>query len=100
MCSAIPDKGTCNNEPTCEWQGSPRNGQCVDVVACSPTPGEETQELSCSDGIDNDCDGLTDGADSDCGMPADCSIYDGDQTACKNDPGCRWNKRNSICLNR
>ena len=25
-------------------------------VSCTPTPGEETQELSCSDGVDNDCD--------------------------------------------
>jgi hypothetical protein len=100
MCTDIPDKGACNNEPACEWQGSPKNGSCVDIVACTPTPGEETQESSCADGIDNDCDGLTDGADSDCGLPADCSVYDGNQTACKNDPACRWNKRNNLCLNR
>ncbi|MCP4657973.1 MAG: hypothetical protein GY856_21400 [bacterium] len=30
---------------------------------CTPT---ENPEVSCSDGVDNDCDGLTDGADPDC----------------------------------
>ncbi|HEX5759685.1 MAG TPA: DNRLRE domain-containing protein [Thermoanaerobaculia bacterium] len=33
---------------------------------CSPT---ETPETSCADGLDNDCDGLTDAADPDCGPP-------------------------------
>ncbi len=32
-------------------------------TGCTPT---ENPEVSCSDGLDNDCDGLTDGADSDC----------------------------------
>jgi V8-like Glu-specific endopeptidase len=31
---------------------------------CTPT---QNPESSCSDGLDNDCDGLTDGADPDCG---------------------------------
>ncbi|TNF33523.1 MAG: peptidase S8 [Deltaproteobacteria bacterium] len=31
--------------------------------SCTPT---ETIEASCNDGVDNDCDGLTDAADSDC----------------------------------
>ncbi len=100
VCASIADKGACNNELLCEWQGSPRNGSCVDIVACSPTPGEETLELSCNDGIDNDCDGLVDGADADCGLPADCSIYNGDQAACQNDAACRWNRKNNLCLNR
>jgi hypothetical protein len=33
---------------------------------CTPTPGEETQEQTCDDGIDNDCDTLIDAADPDC----------------------------------
>ena len=100
VCANIVDKGSCNTESACEWQGSPKNGQCVDVVACSPTPGEETQELSCTDGIDNDCDSLVDGADPDCGVTIDCSVFDGDQSACRNTPSCRWSKRNNLCLNR
>ncbi len=33
---------------------------------CMPT---ETSEVSCADGVDNDCDGLIDGSDPDCGLP-------------------------------
>jgi hypothetical protein len=53
----------------------------------------ETPEVSCSDGQDNDCDGFTDGADSDCGtgglpngsacmVNADCA-----SNSCKGRPG-------------
>lgn len=38
---------------------------------CTPTEGPET---SCSDGQDNDCDGLTDGSDSDCGSAGGCDL--------------------------
>ena len=34
---------------------------------CVPSPED------CSDGVDNDCDGLIDGADPDCATPPDCS---------------------------
>jgi len=98
VCADIPDKGGCNNEPVCEWEGSPKNGSCVDVVACTPT---EVTEVSCTDGMDNDCDGLIDANDPDCGAPpADCSEYDGNKSACQDAPACRWNKRNNVCLNR
>ena len=33
-------------------------------LSCDPT---EDPEVSCADGIDNDCDGLTDDTDPDCG---------------------------------
>ena len=36
-------------------------GFCYGCVASEPGT-----EITCDDGIDNDCDGLTDGADSDC----------------------------------
>ncbi len=36
---------------------------CDSGGGCTPT---EPVEVSCSDGLDNDCDGLTDGADPDC----------------------------------
>ncbi len=35
-------------------------------AGCTPT---ESPEVSCADGLDNDCDGLTDAADPDCGGP-------------------------------
>jgi hypothetical protein len=99
VCADIANKSICNNEPLCTWEGNPKNGRCVDVIACSPTPGEESQELSCSDSIDNDCDGLIDNADPDCGAPADCSAY-GDQTSCTDDPSCRWHRKRNLCLAR
>lgn len=57
---------------------------------CTPT---ETSETSCYDGLDNDCDGDTDGADSDCatgGLPsgAACSVNaDCASNNCKGKPG-------------
>ena len=36
----------------------------LDACDCTAT---ETPEISCDDGVDNDCDGLTDGDDGDCG---------------------------------
>jgi suppressor of ftsI len=71
--------------------------QCGDgPPVCEPT--EET-EVSCSDGVDNDCDGLVDGADSDCGAPADCSQF-GDKNSCNADPLCEWqgHPRNGSCV--
>jgi hypothetical protein len=62
-CSDYQDKGTCTADPDCEWQGSPKNGSCVDIAGCTIT---EDPEVSCTDGVDNDCDGATDSADSDC----------------------------------
>ena len=43
---------------------------CVTGSACTPTPPTATSEVSCSDGIDNDCNGMKDCADSACdGQP-------------------------------
>jgi len=98
MCADVPDKGTCNNEPACEWQGSPRNGSCMDVLMCTPTPGQELQETSCNDGVDNDCDGQTDGADSDCGVAVSCSDSP-DKASCNAQATCRWDNKNKMCIN-
>jgi hypothetical protein len=73
---------------------------------CNPTPGQETQETSCQDGVDNDCDGATDAADSDCapvcvptgptetvcddGLDDDCDgLFDCDDSDCTDDPVCQ-----------
>jgi len=97
VCANIPDKGTCNNEAACEWQGNPKNGSCIDVVVCTPTPGEETLELSCNDGSDNDCDGLIDAADPDCGGAVTCSDSL-DKTSCNAQATCRWDNKNKTCI--
>jgi len=64
---------------------------------CTPgTPGIEgpVGDTTCGDGIDNDCDGLTDAGDPDCQQQADCSVH-GDRTSCNDDPACRWKK--NVC---
>ena len=61
-CSDYVEKGACNNDPSCEWIGSPKSGSCQNAT---PT------ETVCDDTIDNDGDGLTDCDDADCsGDPA------------------------------
>ncbi len=48
--------------------------------ACKPTPGQYAREYTCNDGMDNDCDGLTDGADLDCRPP--CLKAQAAETSC------------------
>ncbi len=62
---------------------------------CAPT---EPKEVSCDDGIDNDCDGLIDVADPDCQV-TNCSIYQ-DKETCNADTSCRWDNRNKVCINK
>jgi hypothetical protein len=128
-CSDYADKGSCNNDPNCEWIGNPNTGYCQEsqctpepeicdngidddcdgltdcddtedcgadpVCQCTPTPGEETQELTCNDGIDNDCDGAVDGTDPDCVV--NCAQW-GDRTSCR-DNGCKWDNKAGMCVN-
>jgi hypothetical protein len=63
-CSDITSKDICGSAPDCEWIGNPKSGSCRDAVVCVVT---EDPEATCDDGQDNDCDGLTDDTDSDCG---------------------------------
>jgi hypothetical protein len=65
-----------------------------EVDTCDPFAGALPEgpsgDPTCGDGLDNDCDGLTDtGSDPDCDQQADCSIYN-NKTDCNNDPACRW----------
>ncbi len=63
-------------------------------TVCTPT---EPTEVSCSDGLDNDCDGLIDAGDPDCQGPMSCSDYP-DRGSCNNDPGCQWDRKAGICI--
>jgi VCBS repeat-containing protein len=97
-CVDYPDKGSCQNDPTCEWQGRPKTGSCVDAAVCTPT---ETTEVSCNDGADNHCDGDVDCADSDCSgdttCQVDCSTF-GDKNSCNAQTTCHWDNKSKTCL--
>ncbi len=71
-CVDYTDKGLCNDDLNCEWDGNPNSGSCLDLPpVCEIT---ENPEISCDDGIDNDCDELTDCDDSDCDADPICII--------------------------
>jgi spore coat protein A len=76
-------KATCG-DLLCEGQESAANcPQDCSVPFCEPT--ETIDELSCTDGQDNDCDGLVDSADTDCPLPD--TDGDGVPDASDNCPG-------------
>jgi hypothetical protein len=60
---------------------------------CVPT---EPTEVTCDDGLDNDCDGKIDGEDPDCPV-VQCEELNQEQ--CDANPDCRWNKKKG-CLPR
>lgn len=59
---------TCCGDFMCQL---PESGQscAVDCGSCTP---DEPFELSCTDGVDNDCDGFVDCEDTDCASDAAC----------------------------
>ncbi|SDP54756.1 PSA repeat domain-containing protein [Desulforhopalus singaporensis] len=76
--------GVCSSTGT----RSCSNGTLVETVACIPLePTEPNVELSCDDGLDNDCDGDVDFSDADCPV---CAVYT-DKAGCNGDPNCTWN---------
>jgi len=66
------------------------------TTVCTPATEGPFGDATCADGVDNDCDGLTDGADPDCQQAVDCTTY-ADRTACNNDPSCTWSGKNKVC---
>ncbi|MBI4826440.1 MAG: putative metal-binding motif-containing protein [Nitrospirae bacterium] len=70
-CDGTPDDGYVETPTSCgvgvcasTGQMQCQSGSVVDT--CSVGSPSESPESSCSDGFDNDCDGLTDGADPNC----------------------------------
>src|SRR5258706_7923011 len=61
----------------CGPSGRPNGGDDhggVDSGANCATPSAENTPAACSDGIDNDCDGVTDCADPDCSGIGNCPV--------------------------
>ena len=96
-CSVYTDKNSCNADSACSWNNGAKI--CEDAVTCVP---DETPEATCTDGVDNDCDGMTDCADTaDCGAdPAcqggSCDTYT-DKTSCQSN-GCTWSNKDKVCM--
>jgi hypothetical protein len=76
-------------------------GDCNDAdPAVNPGASEGPEgDPTCSDTIDNDCDGLTDTAQDPGCAPFDCSMYN-DRNICNDDPNCMWEggKNNGQCV--
>jgi FtsP/CotA-like multicopper oxidase with cupredoxin domain len=98
-CDAITNRDTCDAEPTCEWQGG-KKGECVDLVVCTPTgpegPYADPLPATCTDGIDNDCNGDIDEADAACQPTVDCGDFT-DRKSCRAANSCTWNKNAGVC---
>ena len=83
--------GTSNNTNACDGGNGTCDGQgnCVPNGGCTPT--EEPSELSCDDGVDNDCDELFDCDDADCSTAPVC--------LCNNDGVCDVGEDCENCAN-
>ncbi len=71
-CDSLIDEDYSPTSTNCGVGVCASTGQttCVDGVegdTCSPGSPTESPEATCDDSLDNDCDGATDTADSDCG---------------------------------
>lgn len=64
--------GGCG-DGTCD----PGEDSCVCPEDCGPHPSNEFPDSTCSDGLDNDCDGYTDCDDSDCAGHSVCLCGNG-----------------------
>ncbi len=80
-CSDQPMSSACCGDGVCDSLES----MCQCLADCGPAPASETD---CTDGMDDDCDGLTDCADSDCEAHPLC-ICDNDGI-CEVDEDCNW----------
>ena len=79
---ADPDCASATECPTCGDEScSAAETSCNCPADCGDPPSGETPGVNCSDGEDNDCDGLTDIADPDCVVCGDGSC-DMDESRC------------------
>jgi hypothetical protein len=86
--------GVCASTGNLECSGG------TEVDTCTPGPaGVEGPfgNASCNDGLDNDCDGLTDDNDPDCQQAQDCSTIT-KKRDCDNTTGCAWDRGSRSCV--
>jgi hypothetical protein len=75
-CDGFVDCADIQCLPLCEFCGDgvcfPEE-RCSCIVDCGLPPGSETPGANCTDGVDNDCDGVADCSDSDCATDECCA---------------------------
>lgn len=92
-CDGVVGAATVCGVGICASTGNLTCSGGAEVDSCTAgAPGTEgpAGDASCSDGLDNDCDDLTDEEDPDCQETMQCSDYT-DRQSCR-DAGCRWKK--------
>jgi len=82
-------------------QSAKQNAEDALGAPCVPT---EPTEVTCDDGLDNDCDGTADCDDDECTgdvlcLPVDCTLVT-EEAVCRDEPNCRWRKNQQDCVNR
>jgi spore coat protein A len=85
FCRNTTRVSACCGDALCE--GAETISSCAndcDPNACTPT--EPGTEVTCDDGDDNDCDGLTDAADPDCAVDSDADGIEDNLDNCINAP--------------
>lgn len=70
----------------------PGEDQCNCAVDCGAPPATEVANVTCNDGLDNDCDGLSDCADPDCATDPACQPCLPDGSPCTNAAECCRNR--------
>jgi streptogramin lyase len=87
-------QGAVSGDVVVHTQGGGSNPLPFTVLACTAS-----EVGLCNDGIDNDCDGLTDTEDVlDCPVIV-CSDYT-DKSSCNAEASCRWINKDKICVDR
>jgi hypothetical protein len=75
LCAGVScEDGDFCTDDSCD----PATGGCDHAPTIAPP---EPVEVSCADGLDNDCDGYVDSADPDCPEPVQCPCYTAEELA-------------------
>jgi hypothetical protein len=101
-CDVATGPATSCGVGVCASNGNLSCSGGAEVDTCTPgTPGVEGPQgdASCTDGLDNDCDGLTDAADPDCSGGVLC-VDIPDKGICNNTSNCDWigGPKNGSCF--
>jgi hypothetical protein len=120
-CSRYTNRDECGTDPNCDWMGGKNNGECMGT-SCTDDDGDgygigggclgpdcddtdpavnpdaaegPAGDPTCSDTIDNDCDGLTDTAQDPGCAPVDCSSFTKRKNCVANEE-CMW--QDGMCV--